>query len=118
MPCSGPRSRRDLPRRLLQRADSEPQCGPAGTASIPPEKVCAGGKGFRVPLSRRRQDPNHAASVDSLLPAKIAKRAEVGQDEGHAKLILSAHGAEVDAAVFKRKPAATAIVADLSEFVL
>ena len=55
---------------------------------------------------------------DFFLPAEVSEVADVGDDEGDAKLIVGADLAEFEAAVFEGESAAAAVVADLDELIL
>src|SRR5690242_8098023 len=53
-----------------------------------------------------------------FLMAEISEGADVGNDEGYAELIVGAHLAEGDTAIFERQAATFSVVADLHELVL
>ena len=55
---------------------------------------------------------------DFFLAAEIAERADIGDGERDAELILSAYLAEGDAAVFEGEAAAVTVVSDLGNLVL
>src|SRR5579859_187357 len=55
---------------------------------------------------------------DFFLVAEISEGADVGDDEGHAELIVGAHLAESDTAVFQSEAAALAVVAELHQLIL
>ncbi len=58
------------------------------------------------------------ALKDFFLAAQIAERADIGDGERDAELILGAYLAEGDAAVFEGEAAAVAVVSDLGDLVL
>ena len=57
-------------------------------------------------------------SKDLVQAAQISKSADVGDDERDAKLIFCAHHSQIDAAVFHRKSATSAIVIQHHELIL
>src|SRR6267154_1135565 len=66
----------------------------------------------------REAAENREKLEDFFLVAEVSEGADVGDDEGHAQLIVRAHLAQSDAAIFEGDAAAFAIVADLRELVL
>src|ERR1700676_957589 len=50
--------------------------------------------------------------------SEITEIAQIGQNEGHAKLVLGAHRGELDAAIFESQAAAATVIVYLDEFVL
>jgi len=52
------------------------------------------------------------------MAAQISEVSDVGDDEGHAKLIFCADLSQRDAPVFDGEAAAVAVVADLNQLIL
>src|ERR1700730_15085352 len=54
---------------------------------------------------------------DFFLVAEISEGADIGDDEGDAKLVIGAHQAELNASIFKSDAATFAVIADLHELI-